>query len=303
MEDRIQAAINGELNETELEHFRRDAIRNPELLKRYSEFAWINGQLAACGEDLPSLLQTGNQAPARQSIRFLPLAISSLAAAVLAAFFTGLIVSHHAPEIPYVATIVQAEGCQWAGSDLPTAKGARLQPGTLALTAGMATLRFDSGAEIVIEAPATLEVESSMRCRLVEGSLVAEVPESAHGFTVDAPEMEVVDLGTRFGLTTNQFGKSHVMVFEGEVEVKRSGAPETTKLKTGNTLVNGADLIQPTGEIHRQQDDPQREGWYQIEAMKDAFVRKGQEHGNFGTSPLMMVKETNLSRKTAAGGL
>ncbi|MEZ5387851.1 MAG: hypothetical protein R3F13_20270, partial [Prosthecobacter sp.] len=75
-----------------------------------------------------------------------------------------------------VATLIRARQCQWAGSSLPTVEGARLKPGMLDLIEGLAVLRFDSGAELVLEAPATVEVLDGMNCKLRRGTLVAEVP-------------------------------------------------------------------------------------------------------------------------------
>ena len=80
-----------------------------------------------------------------------------------------------------VATLIRAQQCQWAGSSLPTNEGARLKPGMLDLIEGLAVLRFDSGAELVLEAPATLEVLDAMNCKLRRGTLVAEVPPQAKG--------------------------------------------------------------------------------------------------------------------------
>ena len=73
-----------------------------------------------------------------------------------------------------VATLIRAQQCQWAGSSLPTVEGARLKPGMLDLIEGLAVLRFDSGAELVLEAPATVEVLDGMNCKLRRGTLVAE---------------------------------------------------------------------------------------------------------------------------------
>lgn len=52
---------------------------------------------------------------------------------------------------------------------------------------------------------------------LIQGAMVADVPERAYGFTVDTPSMRVVDLGTEFGLTADAMGSSAVQVFVGEV--------------------------------------------------------------------------------------
>src|SRR5882757_6335474 len=87
---------------------------------------------------------------------------------VISAFSFGKGTLFHRP----VATLVQAENCKWAGSDLPTAVNSRLGAGTLALVEGIATLRFKNGATVTIEAPTRLEILSAMHCRLIEGSLV-----------------------------------------------------------------------------------------------------------------------------------
>ena len=105
-----------------------------------------------------------------------------------------------------VATVTKSQQCKWSGSSLPTAEGSRVGIGTLELAEGLATLRFDSGAEVVMEAPATIEIVSAMACRLKRGTLVAEVPPSAKGFTVDTQEAKVVDYGTRFGVSTGEDG-------------------------------------------------------------------------------------------------
>src|SRR5690606_22739675 len=99
-----------------------------------------------------------------------------------------------------VAILIQADNCKWAGSDLPTKQQSKLQAGTLELVEGIATLQFKSGATVTLEAPTTLEILNAMQCRLIEGAIVADVPEPAHGFTIYTPDMKVIDLGTRFGL-------------------------------------------------------------------------------------------------------
>lgn len=103
----------------------------------------------------------------------------------------------------------------------------------------MATIRFESGATVTLEAPSVLEVESAMKCRLLEGSVVADVPESAHGFTIDTAKMKVVDLGLAFGVTATALGDYHVFVFEGEVTVKKENQEEAKHLFTGGSLHYG----------------------------------------------------------------
>jgi hypothetical protein len=85
------------------------------------------------------------------------------------------------------------------------------------ITSGLAQLVFESGAEVVVKGPCRLQVANSMLCRLQAGSVTAEVPHRAAGFTIRGPASEVIDLGTRFGYSVGDNGKSEVHVFQGEV--------------------------------------------------------------------------------------
>jgi hypothetical protein len=96
------------------------------------------------------------------------------------------------------------------GEDIPVGT-------SIDITSGLAQLVFESGAEVVVEGPCRLQVENSMLCRLQAGSVSAEVPHRAAGFTIRGPASEVIDLGTRFGYSVGDDGKSEVHVFQGEV--------------------------------------------------------------------------------------
>src|SRR5690606_30944849 len=139
--------------------------------------------------------------------------------AIVAAGMVWMFLRDPAP----VATLAKAHLCKWGNSELPTLEGGQLRPGMLELLEGIATLKFNSGAEVVLEAPVSLEVLSAMECRIKKGTVVAEVPPSAKGFTIHTPETKVVDFGTRFGVSAGEDGKCLVHVIEGLVEVERKG--------------------------------------------------------------------------------
>ena len=120
---------------------------------------------------------------------------------------------------PIVATLTAAHDAQWAERAL--ARGSDLKAGQrLTLTAGFAEITTQRGAIAILEAPATIElIDSPNAIRLHAGKLVGIVQtESAKGFIVRTPHMDVVDLGTEFGVDARP-DAVEVSVFVGEVEV------------------------------------------------------------------------------------
>lgn len=214
-----------------------------------------------------------------------------------------------------VATLIRAQQCQWAGSSLPTVEGARLKPGMLDLIEGLAVLRFDSGAELVLEAPATVEVLDAMNCKLRRGTLVAEVPPQAKGFSIDTKEAKVIDWGTKFGVSADDDGKYMVRVLEGLVEVEDKNVPGSKKLEKGQGVDRGwsRSLLQPaageTPEPSRWQPATvidSGDGWQAITTAfgrgKDSYIQAGTKPTpEFGKHPFLRVKWTTgkpeLNRK------
>lgn len=117
-----------------------------------------------------------------------------------------------------VALLTQAVDATWRGHDQPRA-GSILSAGRLQLTSGLAQLEFYSGAQLILEGPADLELVSTNRAVCHSGRIRAWVPPQARGFTVTAPEFELVDLGTEFGMEVGAASGSKVQVFDGEVEL------------------------------------------------------------------------------------
>lgn len=297
--ENIDRSFDGQLSPEEWDALQAAVIADPELRRDYVEKRWIHALLETQSESLPSLLAETPPAPmAKAAVRpFLWLS----AAAALVFFCATLFLMADRRSDDFVATLIEAKDCRWAGSDLPTVEGAGLGTGTLALMEGMATIRFKSGATVTLEAPSILVVESAMKCRLLEGSVVADVPESAHGFTIDTPKMEVIDLGTRFGVTTTPLGNSNVFVFEGEVKVRQGESPKATHLFAGHSLVGATDP-QPDEdqEVRRSEPLPSPgDGWTPVSTANgrggDAYVRRGDAHGPTGGHPLLMVKHTDLA--------
>lgn len=303
---------------TEEEHARlNDAIRsNAEVRTLLAEAALLEAELrqsnagtsASTGDTAAAAHIASKPHSSRLSRIILP-----MAAAIVSAGAVWLIDREPAP----VATLAQASSCKWGNSALPTLEGSGLQPGVLELLDGIAKLKFASGAEVALEAPVTLEVISAMECRVKKGTVVANVPEQAKGFTIHTAETKVVDYGTRFGVSAGEDGKCLVHVIEGLVEVERPGE-KNKALRAGQRVDYGGfvkSASDPDADNHDDQPEPGRwlpgpinnlgDGWQIITTAfgrgKDSWIQSNPKHRSSGRESYLRIKhsshDSNLERK------
>ncbi len=121
-----------------------------------------------------------------------------------------------------IAHVTHQVGAVWM-NDHVTDDG-RIKVGLLDLKSGFVRLDFDNGASVTLQGPAGYEISGPMETRLHHGVLTARIPESVIGFTVETSAMDVVDLGTAFGVSVNSAGVTDVSVFQGSVEVRPTGS-------------------------------------------------------------------------------
>jgi hypothetical protein len=150
----------------------------------------------------------------------------------------------------------------WAESAKNLGFGSRLTPGErLDLANGLVEITFNDGAVVVLEGPATFDVDSPGRAQLHEGRLTAVVPERAHGFQVATARMNVVDLGTEFGLMAEPEGTAEVHVFNGLVKAQLLDE-QGNQVRTMELNTSQAARIEPASALVAR-----------IPARDDEFVR------------------------------
>lgn len=210
----IHRYLSGEATESEVTELDQLLAEDPALRKQMIFEAGLDTSLRELALERISNPEVQN--PKVISPVFRPIAWIATAAAI--ALMTTLIFSHFSkPEV--IATLVSGENASWE-SALPTTPGSDLTAGTLNLTSGIATIRFKSGAEVMLEAPAQLVLETSMRGKLLAGSAIIEVPEPAIGFIIETPDGYAVDHGTQFAVSVNkETQRSDFEVLEGEISV------------------------------------------------------------------------------------
>jgi hypothetical protein len=117
-----------------------------------------------------------------------------------------------------VAMLTRAVDARWDRSASWPQVGSALEPGWLRLKSGLAQVVFYSGARVVIEGPAEVRLVSPSEAVCPIGRLVAEVPPPARGFRLRTDQLNLVDLGTVFGIDATR-GQTEVHVFKGTVEL------------------------------------------------------------------------------------
>jgi hypothetical protein len=140
---------------------------------------------------------------------WIPAPLKDLAAKPAAADANG-------PEI--VATLTQIVDGVWEPGAPALHYGQPLRLGDqVALKSGMVKITYDCGAEIVLQGPCDYWMHAPMEGYLASGRITANVPRRAFSFAILSPQVDMVDLGTSFGVEVGSRGRTELHVFEGEV--------------------------------------------------------------------------------------
>ena len=144
-----------------------------------------------------------------------------------------------------VAMLDRTADAQWKQGDVIPKLTAPLDPGRLRLQSGLAQIIFYSGARVVIEGPAEVELISRNEAFCRRGRVVAEVPPQARGFRITTPHGILTDLGSSFGVDVEE-NRSEFHVLEGNVKVGIAG-------RDGDqALLKGAGAVVEPGHALRQ---------------------------------------------------
>ncbi|MDP6720433.1 MAG: FecR domain-containing protein, partial [Pirellulaceae bacterium] len=257
----------------------RDLANSPDRVRQFNDLRLVTGLINEHGRAVESgnaaNLETSSSAepsnfdsPAvgsrpNAASHFLPRRATAIALAVLAAAASLLLVlnwpdtgTQRDNVAPTIATLAYTSHARWGSEE--RALGDGFGKGKLHLEVGLARLDFRNGATVTLQGPAEFEILSADRTILSSGILTASIPESAVGFEVVTPAMDVVDLGTAFGVSVGADGETDVCVFEGEVEVSRPVSEDAPQLvREGNAVRSkpDADSIDSVGYSTERYED------------------------------------------------
>ena len=206
------------------------------------------------------------------------LAVAAALVLAVAAFFMWPSDQGGVGEIdePHLATITRPDQV-----DEPLTYHQGFKPGDrVTIKSGFLELTYRNGVRLVLQGPVDYTLEDAERGRLELGSLAAEVPPRATGFTVVTPSAEVKDIGTRFAVALLDTGRTEFEVFEGEVQAKSAMTGSASKsFKTGQTAAvdDGQTDVQSipstAGRFRGVRDSLNRRT---VKAVADRFVQGGK---------------------------
>jgi len=153
-----------------------------------------------------------------------------------------------------VAVLTRAVAIEWDQEAQPR-MGDTIPRSVLGLKSGLAHIEFYSGASMLIEGPAELQLISASQCFCRKGVFRVVVPPSARGFTVLSPDIEMVDLGTGFGLEVTPQRETQVHVFDGKVELYPPDTQRTAENRI-ELLAGSGQRIERSGEMSPIVADP-----------------------------------------------
>jgi RNA polymerase sigma-70 factor len=151
------------------------------------------------------------------------------------------------PSSAGLAEVIGDLAVKWANTPRPVVAGSHMGRGPWNLAEGIAEFRMASGAEVIVRGPCQFSLEGENQVALTLGSLTARVPDKARGFKVSTQKVDIVDMGTEFGVIAEADGRVEAHVFSGEVVVvpdREATSPSTVRLGTGM-----AAAVSTTGQV------------------------------------------------------
>jgi hypothetical protein len=247
----VHAQMNGEINpeqHAELEQHLRDDWQARRL---YLEFADQDARLLRQPEIASGRLHDAVATRPRTAWgrRSLPWAVAAAAAVAVAALGWHRAGTRHEgreAEATFSGVAMLSQELDACFATRPLLRGDAIVPGPIRLERGLAQIDFFSGATVLIEGEAALEIMSAWEVRCLSGRVRVRVPPAAKGFLVHAPGVKLEDLGTEFALNVEGNG-SAVRVYDGEVIVHTDAQPAS--LTSGMTLGRATRDFLPSGEL------------------------------------------------------
>lgn len=234
--------LDGSLSEEDRPGFERRLQRDPAALDQLCSHALLASSLHRLALSTRHLgHQESSKLWSRQSRR--SLGISVLAAAAIALVAGLVLYQIGSPGSRNTASIEVSPHTRFSliGSEERGFSKTLMSGETLRISQGTVRVTLPDGSVCHAEAPAQLSMHSLNHLVLRGGLARFDIVKGSEGFRVTTSEMEVVDLGTAFGIDDRADRQPQVHVIDGSVRAtSRSGLRESIILTAGQAAAVGA---------------------------------------------------------------
>lgn len=224
-----------ELEAGTLDPIKRDELmaliaRSPAAQRTYLGYFEVSAMLqaeAATHEEQGNLPKVVRFDPPSRLFRR---ALLAAAALVLLAALVGALIKVARPEVKELALTAAADTRWSLSGEARSAEGqtALVREGsTLRVDSGTMELRLESGAAMVLQGPAHVSFPELTRPVVRSGWLWVDSGTSAEKFEIRTPDLQIRNLGTRFGVRVPNEGPAEVHLIKGKLEVFSEAMPET----------------------------------------------------------------------------
>ena len=244
----MEALRDGSIEDAQVARLDQILAEDPGALDYFVDRAWLAAELESKLGRGPAL---SLPVPRRRGAWRLVAGLAAAAVVLAAVLYSAVRAPAPDPAGPSYegcAVLARALDARWSGAG--PVVGSALPKGRLAFESGVVQIEFFSGARVILEGPADLELVSTNEAYCRHGKLRAFVPPQAQGFTIRAAGMTLVDRGTEFGLRIARGGDAEVHVFQGRVELQSRAARED--LPVGRAL-----HVDPAGAVTPIPSDPE----------------------------------------------
>ena len=254
LEELMEAHFRGNLSSADKAEFASLLDGSAEARRRFVMLAGFESALTGLHDSLPSAPAEPIRVTSGRTRRvWLVLPWLAAAACLAVALWLQRVEEPAQKPTPvssqFTARLVNEAGAVFADHRSPGDAG--FNPGTYELKEGMVHLRFASGADLVIEAPARFELVDAMRARVHWGQVRSIVPPTAKGFTIATEGVDFEDIGTEFGLRVERgTGASAMHVFQGQVNVRKPGSGALLEsVEGGGSVAYRHGMSEPLGDL------------------------------------------------------
>ncbi len=163
---------------------------------------------------------------------------------------TKSVVSMERPEMVFVGRITGMKNCRWSDPQTQSYMGSSVPLGRkYSLSSGLMEITFNNGAKVILEGPATYEVESNSGGYLALGKLTARTEARGKPYTLRTPTAVVtVAPGTEISQDVSEDGGTLARVYGGAARMQSVASGKARELTPGHflTVDSGDDTSGPS---------------------------------------------------------